>query len=149
MAEVIVISAIILGFMTGLYISYNKLFSLYNIRIDYYDSTTLYELVYYRDMLIKENKMNTAISDAGDLPIEIFDGGRVSKLNNGYSSSVYLIHNRKNSFNVSGASQGFSDYIDYLATAITFNTNYMMVMERCLGQDDCTYAYLEVYDGYE
>ena len=37
MAEVIVVASIILIAMVGLYASYNKIFSLYNQRMDYYD----------------------------------------------------------------------------------------------------------------
>jgi len=51
MAEVVVVSAIILVFMAGMYVSYNKLFTIYNQRVNYYDVTTLYKLGYYRDKL--------------------------------------------------------------------------------------------------
>ena len=146
MAEVVVVSAIVLVFMTGLYVSYNKLFSQYSIRVNYYDSTTLYDLAYYRDMLIKNDKMNISLDDAKTTPLNIFTGNRVNKLQN--SDSVYLIYNRKNKVNKNGINASFSDYIDYLSTAVSFNSNYIMLMERC-SNDKCTYAYLEVYDGKE
>ena len=49
MAEVIVVSSIILITLTALYTSYNKIIAVYNQRIDYYDIKTLYELAYIKD----------------------------------------------------------------------------------------------------
>ena len=57
MAEVVVVSAIVMLTIVGLYQSYNKIYSAYNTRIDYYDSTTLYRLGYYRDILIENDKL--------------------------------------------------------------------------------------------
>lgn len=58
MAELIVVSAIVLVTLVGLYTSYTKLFSAYKTRISYYDVTTLYRLGYYRDFLIQNGKLN-------------------------------------------------------------------------------------------
>ena len=58
MAEVIVVSAVIVVTLVGLYASYNKIFSLYNQRLNYYDVATLYELAYIRDNNI-DNILNT------------------------------------------------------------------------------------------
>ena len=49
MAELVVVSAIVLVALSGLYVSYNKIFSIYNKRINYYDVATLYELGNIRD----------------------------------------------------------------------------------------------------
>jgi len=152
MAEVIVVSAIVLVFLTGLYLSYNKLFSIYSTRINYYDSTTLYRLAYYRDIMIRENIFNNSLSSAKSTPVNIFNNGgnSIPKLNSG--DSVFLIYNHKEKIEssvLSSVNLTFKDYIDYLSTSIEFKTNYIMVMERCIDTDNCKYAYLEVYDGYE
>ena len=153
MAEVIVVSSIVLVFLTGLYLSYNKLFSIYNTRVNYYDSETLYGLVYYRDTLIKENLMNTAINTAKtneNKILDLFSDNVITKTNSG--DKVFLIYNEKQRINsnmINGINVTFTEYIDYLSTAITYESNYIMLMERCTTIDDCTYAYLEVYDGYE
>lgn len=49
MAEVIVVSAVIMTTLVALYTSYNKIFSIYNQRVKYYDITTLNELAFIRD----------------------------------------------------------------------------------------------------
>lgn len=152
MAEVIVVSAIILVFLTGLYLSYNKLFSIYSTRINYYDSTTLYNLAYYRDMLIKNDKMNNTLNNAKGGVVNIFDNGRNSITKLSDNDNVFIIYNQKKAVdknNFDNLNMTFLDYIDYLSTAIQYKTNYIMLMERCIDVDDCKYAYLEVYDGYE
>ena len=150
MAEVIVVSAIVLVFMTGLYLSYGKLFGLYNTRISYYDSETLYSLAYYRDILIKEDKMNdtlTATRNAPNKYINLFTNGSLDKINNGDNLFIaYQANNNLGNIAAAGLNKTFKDYLEYLHTSTTFDSNYTMVLERCY-KDDCTYAYLEVYDG--
>lgn len=159
MAEVVVVSAIILVFLAGLYTSYNKLYSVYTSRLDYYDTVTLYKLSYYRDSLIEneENDLNKIISD-------LTNKNSYKHLNNDVGvvsgENVYIIRNERDVFdkNILGVSnQTFKDYLDFLmetkksndVSKKPFSANYLMVMERCITTDDCKYAYLEVYDGEE
>ncbi|MCI6847349.1 MAG: hypothetical protein MR835_00630, partial [Erysipelotrichaceae bacterium] len=44
MAEVIVVSSIVLITLTSLYMSYNKIYSTYKKRINYYDVSIIYDL---------------------------------------------------------------------------------------------------------
>ena len=77
---------------------------------------------------------------------------------------VLLIKNSKNTINKNilknkniTIHSTFLDYIDYLSTSVKPQSNYILVMERCnikngrdkINNDDCKYAYLEVYDGKE
>ena len=152
MAEVIVVSAIILVFMTGLYLSYGKLFSLYNTRVNYYDSDTLYGIAYYRDTLIKDDEMNDILSDvkaSSNKYSNLFTSNNIDKVNTG--DNLFLVYHAKDNLSripTASINKTFKDYIDYLKTSATFDSNYIMIMERCY-EDDCTYGYLEVYDGYE
>ena len=152
MAEVIVVSAIILVFLTGLYLSYGKLFGLYNTRIKYYDSDTLYSAAYYRDILIKEDKMNntlTTVKNSSNKYLNLFSS-TLDKVNSG--DKLFIIYHANDNLNkltnVTGINKTFKDYIEYLKTSTTFKANYTMILERCY-KDDCNYAYLEVYDGNE
>ena len=153
MAEVIVVSAIVLVFLTGLYLSYDRLFSIYNARINYYDTTTLYRLAYYRDVLIQQDKMNNTLNNAKNSPVNIIGGlsNNVSRLSDGDSAfRVYNVHKKINSGILPNSINAtFKDYVDYLSASIEFKSNYILVMERCIDKDDCKYAYLEVYDGKE
>jgi len=146
MAEVVVVSAIILVFMAGMYVSYNKLFTIYNQRVNYYDVTTLYKLGYYRDKL-KDGGVNIFPS-VEDTPTRItknIESGDV----------VYIVYNNKNNLsssvvnhtNFSSIHQTFKDYIGFLEESVDLeNDTYVMIMESCDTSDvnDCKYAYLGV-----
>ena len=156
MAEVVVVSSIVLIFLTTIFTSYNKIYKTYVERISYYDVVTLYRLAYYRDNLIEtgvtdtniKNKMNKYIKDANNA-VEITDNVKTG-------DKVILIKNNK--ANVSSSSIGsinihptFKDYLDDLKTSVALNAkNYVMVMERCENDvNNCKYAYLKIYDGKE
>ena len=138
MAEVIVVAAIILAVMVGLYASYNKIFSLYNKRVDYYDVATLYELGNIRD----------GIDFSVDNPS--IDGPIFSDA----SRKVYYINkaelnNLSNSFDTE---LKYKEYLKFLSTSIETDVDNILVMERCKIKDDgkvdinnCKYAYLEVF----
>lgn len=148
MAEVIIVSAIVLTLLTTVYISFSKLYTLYLTRIDYYDVVSLYELAYYRDVLIEKEKMQDNLNRAKDGAIDITrasdDTYKVLLVNNKKSNDI------KSKVSSLGISNKFSDYIDYLSQSdFLVNTNYVMVMERCINQDICKYTYLEVNDGKE
>lgn len=156
MAEVVVVSAIVLTFLTVIFTSYNKIYATYRERISYYDTVTLYRLAYYRDNLIEtevedetlKNKMNEYIKNTDNvakITADVIEGDTVIMINNnkGPISSA-------NVNDIDDIHKTFKDYLDYLTTAVGLNSNYVMVMERC-GSDtnNCKYAYLEIYDGKE
>lgn len=142
MAEVVVVSAVILVTLTSLYISYGKILSMYNQRIDYYDIKTLYELAHIRDDISNE------LSSTGATPIKIeadesFQSPYLT-INN--KQLYYLRHNEINNLIENINSQTFIDYLNYLKESTTFETEYILIMERCIDTDNCKYAYLEVFE---
>lgn len=149
MAEVIVVSAVIIVTLVGLYTSYNKIFSLYNQRVDYYDVNTLYELSY-----IRENKLYG--SKNLETPYVIsnseftYDTSSIRKL-------YYIDKNTINLVNTTGINSTFKEYIDYLESSLDFESSLkagdienpwhdLLIYEKCADTNgnDCTYAYLEV-----
>ena len=78
MAEVVVVSAIVLSFLSVLYTRYNKIYSTYLKRISYYDVVTLYRLAYYRDILIENHKMPDILTT--DAVKDIYGTGSSSNL---------------------------------------------------------------------
>lgn len=169
MAEVVVVSVIVLVVITGLYVSYNKIYATYNTRLNYYDVTTLYKLGYYRDILIENSVMNDAINKAKtDDVVSIYANGNnyfqlpSTEITENITDMVYLVkvENSKtiseNILSNQNINLTFQDYINFLSSSATFKSNYVMLMERCNKKkdntkniDDCKYAYLEVYDGNE
>lgn len=159
MAEVVVVSAIVLVTLTVIYTSYNKIYATYLTRINYYDTTTLYRLGFYRDILTnnfnvsgdgeKTLLMNKIISDmktnntkviniSGNLlNDEIFkeDVSEYSQVDR-----VYMIYNPKSNllvenFDDFNLNLSFQDYIKFLGTSTEFKSNYLMIMERCFYDD--------------
>ena len=64
MAEVIVVSSIVLITLTSLYISYNKIYSTYKKRINYYDVSIIYDLdKIRRNVVIDAPTNNTKIEN--------------------------------------------------------------------------------------
>ena len=172
MAEVVVVSAIVLGLLTTLYVSYNKIYSVYNKRISYYDNTTLYRLSYYRDILIENDLINNLLTETKDKTNKTttiytteseehslfhLPDNELSESDD-YDERVYLTYigdNNKNIKleNIQNIRPTFSDYITFLSDSVKLKSNYVLLMERCNidedKKDDCKYAYLEVYEGNE
>ena len=74
----------------------------------------------------------------------------IDKVNTG--DNLFLVYHAKDNLSripTASINKTFKDYIDYLKTSATFDSNYIMIMERCYDTNDCTYGYLEVYDGNE
>lgn len=157
MAEVVVVSAIVLVTLTSLYASYNKIYSLYSTRLNYNDVQTLYKLVYYRDCLIKRNKMSTAKNNSNTSPVNITVGAIYLNSSditcNRCSENIFFIHNDKANINKNildnfTVNKTYKDYVTYLADAANLSeSDYVMIMEKCdTEQSNCKYAYLEIKD---
>lgn len=165
MAELVVVSAIVLVTLVGLYASYNKIYSVYKTRTRYYDVTTLYRLGYYRDILRTNNILEIVITLSLGGVADVYDSrgpkGSVFALPameqpSGVQDIVYMVNNQgnpinRNLFNGKNLHVTFLEYIDFLENSVDFSKfNYMMVMERCIpgDEDSCSYAYLEIPKEY-
>ena len=172
MAEVIVVSAIVLVAITGLYTSYAKVYIAYRNRATYYDVNTLYRLGFYRDLLI-----SNVNETSGEKLITQYlkNTTKVTKINtspfksmlNVSQDTIYMVKlgsNNSNliSSNFSGIKPTFTEYIDFLKTSKkkkksangALTANYILIMEHCLEKDkssevdvdSCYYAYLDIYE---
>ena len=139
MAEVVVVASIILVAMVGLYASYNKVFTIYNQRVNYYDVSTLYELGNYRD----EN--GDTITGASSLSLLFEDDIAKEKI-------YFVLCSEISQLKETVANQTFKDYIKFLSTSLDIEElesngiDSILVMEKCIDSDNCKYAYLEVFD---
>lgn len=175
MAELIVVSAIVLVTLVGMYNSYVKLFTAYKTRLRYYDVTALYRLAYYRNFLIENDSLERAkpvdgkkirtvcdyLTKEGDtFPVIDVESERNS-FGNVIGDRVYMIHNNRKSIDSSifdnrTVNFTYKEYVDFLSNSVDFSKfEYMMIIERCelkngnpdkVDIDNCTYAYLEVYE---
>jgi len=131
MAEVIVVASIVMIALVGLYTSYNKIFTIYNQRVDYYDVATLYELSdIRRDVYYSDENYNSK-----------------DKVYDKDYKTVYLVNkNDLDSLVTVVEHQMFKDYLEFISGSVTFETEQILVMERCINSDinNCKYAYLEM-----
>lgn len=131
MAEVVIVASIVMVTLVGFYTSYNKIISLYNQRINYYDVATLYELANIREAY-KEELSGIA-----------FTGNIISENN---TEVFYVDMSEIKDMLNSGISETFKDYVTFLSTSLEVETESILVMEKCSDDDNCKYAYLEVFN---
>ena len=132
MAEVIVVSSIVLITLTSLYISYNKIYSTYKKRINYYDVSIIYDLdKIRRNVVIDAPTNNTKIDSESNTTVYAIPltGNKITDTNT----------------NLSQENTTFNEYLKYLKNSITVNNcNYILVMEKCdEDKKECKYGYLE------
>lgn len=151
MAEVVVVSAVVVVALTSLYASYNKIYSIYKTRLTYTDSSTLYRLAYYRDKLNKNGELfnGLAVADVKDVDLgtnKLCKTECTEKLyiiKNGYKNINDTINNKVK--NLAGINSKCVDYVKYLSSSVDLKeTEYVMIYEMCdaKNKDDCEYAYL-------
>ena len=131
MAEVVIVASIVMVTLVGFYTSYNKIISLYNQRINYYDVATLYELANIREAYKEE------LSGIGST-------GNVISENN--TEVFYVDMSKIKDMLNSGISETFKDYVTFLSTSLEVETESILIMEKCSDDDNCKYAYLEVFN---
>ena len=132
MAEVIVVSSIVLITLTSLYISYNKIYSTYKKRINYYDVSIIYDLdKIRRNVVIDAPTNNTKIDSEANTTVYAIPltGNKITDTNT----------------NLSQENTTFNEYLEYLKNSITVNNcSYILVMEKCdEDKKECKYGYLE------
>lgn len=145
MAEVVVVSTVIIIVLTSLYTSYVKIYGLFQERITYYDVASLYRLGSIRDYLIDINLINNYIKSTESVtPITngVASNEKVFwiKLKNKFIDNEIINNTKFNSIN-----KTYKDYLNYLQTSGAFKTNNIMIIENCENADKCNYAYLEIY----
>lgn len=132
MAEVIVVSSIVLITLTSLYMSYNKIYSTYKKRINYYDVSIIYDLDQIRrNEVIVAPTNNTKIIKDSESNTTVY--------------AIPLTDNKITDTNLSQENTTFNEYLEYLKNSITVdNCNYILVMEKCdKAKKECKYGYLE------
>jgi hypothetical protein len=162
MAEVVVVSSVVLIILTTLFISYNKIFSLYESRLSYEDTNLLYALAYYRDYLITNNQLELQKSEMEssgkyyDLLTYRYKPLETAKerLNNAFDppknelDNVYLVHNGGENLNMTHfGNAAFIEYIEYLEGVDLTDTEYILILERkFIDTGVSKYAYLALED---
>lgn len=127
MAEVIVVSSVVLVALTGLYISYYKVISAYQDRISYYDVNTLYKLDFY-----KSRQANFEINNNYE---EITPIGEENE-------KCFLVNTNNIDKITTNNDKKLEKYLNYLKNTLDKNKK-IMILEQCNGAD-CNYAYIDI-----
>lgn len=134
MAEVVVVSAIILGVLISIYTSYGKVFRRYSEVLNYYNVDCIYKLASVRDKLIADGSINN------------YFGSDYTK----YNDNVYFFKKdyltEDNIESIPDIKINFKDYLNYLRESTVYNTDgeYIMVIEWPKDEDNYYYNYLEL-----
>lgn len=153
MAEVVVVSSIVLIALAGLYKSYVKIYAIYNERIKYYDAEVLYQLAFYRDKMYDGGLLKLDSDIVKNEEVVLIDKNIINtdEIVNKIDTVYLLPKNELDNLKKKDIKVTFKDYLDYLTGTLDIETEYMMVLERCsnnngeLDIDNCRYAYLEVF----
>jgi len=145
MAELVVVSSIIVITLTGLYISYNKIISSYRQVINYYDIGLYYKLGYYNMKLYKAGTLTTTLNsiDAG----KYLDIDTIVEAETGTIEKIYIIRNKAGVTALKNIviHKTYKEYLEYLLSSKDIANGYYIIGERCQSDETkCTYAYVEV-----
>lgn len=140
MAEVVVVSFIVMGILLSIYSSYSSVIRKYNHVMDYYNIDYIYELASIRDELIRNNEMDNILSET-------------EATNCLYNENKKVFFAKTNNINcINGLTNvdikdTLKDYITYLQNSVDLSqNNYVMIIERAkskgVGNDSYYYNYL-------
>lgn len=146
MAELVVVTSVVVVILTTLYISFNKVMSSYDEIMNYNDIGTMYRLGYYYKSLEAANKIGKVdktallIDNSSDVNDETINGVVYKDIV--YITNVSKLNELKKEEKVR---QGFDDYISYVLEDITDDTKQILIMESCQIKNNnitCKYAYM-------
>ena len=142
MAEVVIVSAILITTIVGLYAGFASVYQAYEARSDYYDVDSLYALKNLEDFLIDEFIFNNLVSVNNFTYVEIntdtvsdeyqkkyleefFDNYNVDK--------IFLAVNTTTALNSITSSDEMEDYIDFVVSEIDTSYKYILMLETQAG----------------
>lgn len=144
MAELVVVSSVVVVTLTVLYASFNKIMASYDEILNYNDVGTTYRLGYY----IRTNSIyNDALLDENFKEINLGQEeiNKVEYKDNLYVCKVSTLQNLKKE----KINQTFKDYITYVSENVSKEIKAVALLESCQTKKNsnnttCKYAYLEV-----
>lgn len=155
MAELVVVSSIIVISLTGLYISYNKIITSYRQVINYYEIGLYYKLGYYNMKLYKNGFKEKTLAEtlnsiAAGKYLDITE--EIAEQETGKKEYIYIVRNNAGVKALKDAveNQTYKEYLDYLLNSKNIGNGYFIIGEQCLSnkkksdKTKCKYAYTEV-----
>lgn len=162
LAEVIVVSVVIITVLVTLFTALNRLISAYDIRSTYYDIDAAYLTVEVNDILVSNGYINDIINNgvSDDLYFIMHDVGLRDEFD--YLQSLFNMYEEYNiicyfslytssditTLKNKSTHQTFKDYTDYLSGNLVFDDDYtyVIIIEMCEKEntDSCKHYTLKV-----
>ena len=152
LAEVVVTSTIVLTALIGLYVTFNKLYNNYNIRMTYYDIDGIYAIKNMTNILLDTGELNDIIKDfttsSNKSIIENSTchygnkegSNKCSALQSEYYiQNIYITTYDKQAINnlqTKVLRQTFIDYLDYISKYYDLNETYISQANYIPSDDD-------------
>ncbi len=137
MAEVVIVAAMILIILMSIYTGYSKVYIRYSEILNYYNADGVYKLANIRDKLINNGEIHNYLDS---------DYKKYNEQSLGNKTNIYFIKKDYlgQNQNISGISDTYKDYLNYLNNSVTLNHNYIMVIEWPYEDNKYYYNYLEL-----
>ena len=157
LAEVVIVSAILITTLTSLYVGFARVYKAYEERSNFFDIDSIYALKNIEDALINEGIFNEIINTVNTNGYVSYKKDSVSNDNyiDAYIEKImlnydieyfyitkYSTNNIANIINIDNENIVFNDFLDYLNKNLDFslNYNYLFVSKTIDGR----FAYLRV-----
>lgn len=139
LAEVVIVSAILITTLTSLYIGFAKVYKAYEERSNFFDVDSIYALKNIEDELIDEGVFNTIINDIKNNEYVFYD--QKNLLNDSYTNiylrtimenysieyfyiTKYNENNLNTIINLDSDNIVLNDFLSYLNKNLDFSINY-------------------------
>jgi len=146
MAELIVVSAVIIGTMTAFFVSYSKIIARYNKIINYYDVGTIYRLGRYYEANPDTFKGVDAVTKKEKSPETII----INSVTYTYNDTIYTGKCDKMKVYQAGGDSVLKDYIEYFSKLDLDDNKSCTILKSCQSNTNnqskeiCKFAYMEV-----
>lgn len=157
LAEVVIVSAILITTLTSLYVGFARVYKAYEERSGFFDVDSIYALKNIEDVLIDEDLFNLVINDVESNGYVTYVKNNLSNDNyiNTYLKTImenynieffyitnYSIDNLSNIISADDENIVFNDFLNYLIKNLDFseNYNYILISKTIDGR----FAYLKV-----
>jgi len=141
LAEVVVVSAVVIVTMVSLYTSFNRVYKNYNERSKYYSVDCLYAGATIENLLIDEFKLTKVLNEYNNLNIKDYCNN-IGGAFNDYCLGVYNRYNIKNMFLIKGNETivnnlinnnsdniALQRYLNVFIKGITDNEDYYLIIQ--------------------
>lgn len=162
LVEVIIVTVVVVSIMTSLYVVFNRVYKVYELKNKYANIDGIYALKLVSDDIVDNVKINNLLNDTNSYRVidnsycknmkycsALYDGYKINKI---YLVNMDYVKNDSNDLYTSiknddtDVSETLKDYIDYFKKIYNYNSRYAYIIEITVDSNNkiYNYAYLPV-----